>query len=170
MPPTAKFELPNGTMIEVDGSIDDIARLAQLYSSPNNGPRAATAARQSNEDVANGSDDIDIPELVGLIKDCDDAELIEQRVLNQRSALNRVLLPLYIAHKHVSEMLGLTSGDIEKITDQLGVKVSVSNASGILSNQAKSYVTGDAVRKKGAVVRYRLNRRGVQYFDELLRR
>lgn len=169
MPPTAKFELPNGTMIEVDGSIDDIARLAQLYSSPNNGPRPATAARPTNDDSTN-ADDIDIPALVGLIKDCDDAELIEQRVLNQRSALNRVLLPLYISHKHVSEMLGLTSGDIEKITDQLGVKVSVSNASNILSNQAKSYVTGDAVRKKGAVVRYRLNRRGVQYFEELLRR
>ena len=64
--------------------------------------------------------------------------------------------------------MGLTSGDIERITDQLGVKIAGSNASNVLSGRAKSYVSGDAVRKRGGTVRYRLNRRGIQYFENVL--
>jgi hypothetical protein len=102
------------------------------------------------------------------IKDCDEAEQIEARVLDQKDMLNRVLLCLRILHRDFSWTMGLTSGYIEKVTDQLGVKVGISNTSTILSGHAKAFVSGDAVRKQGGAVHYKLNRRGLQWFESAL--
>jgi hypothetical protein len=82
--------------------------------------------------------------------------------------LNRVLLCLWIVDRDFGPAIGVTSGEIEKITDQLGVKVGISNASTILSGRAKAFVSGDTVRKQGGAVRYKLNRRGVQQFESIL--
>lgn len=185
---TAKVELPNGTKVEIDGTIDEIARLLHGYggaptpapapvTAPLNGsdggkvtakPRRRVGVRGGSPKVE-GEGGVDIPKIVELIKECDEAEKIEEKVLNQRGVLNRILLPLWIVGKYIDPELGLTSGDASKVTDQLGVKVTVPGASTALSDQAKSYVTADSVRKRGAVVRYRLNRRGYQYFEEVLK-
>jgi hypothetical protein len=134
-------------------------------------PKAAAPVRTITATASPNDADEDVPDIariVAIIKDCDEAEVIETRVLDRKDVLNRVLLPLYVVNRHVGGTMGLTSGDIEKVTEQLGVKVNISGASTMLSGRAKSYVTGDAVRKKGGTVRYKLNRRGVQYFEEVL--
>ena len=70
-----------------------------------------------------------------------------------------MLLPLYIVHNIVRRFFsgspGLTSGDIQKITKQLGVPVAVANASNALSDTARGYVDGDKVRRRGSAVRYK---------------
>jgi hypothetical protein len=168
--PKASIELPNGTKIEIDGTIEEIQRITDQYRSP--APAAAAPGLRQAAAPAAALDDADtepdIARIVALIREIDEAEIIERQVLNSRDVLNRVLLPLYIVHNHVNQAMGLTSGDIEKVTDQLSVKVNISSASTMLSGRAKAFVTGDAVRKKGGTVRYRINRRGIQHFNGVL--
>ncbi len=168
--PKASILLRDGTKIEIHGTVEEVQRLTEHYSrvaaprtegsAPKNGHEPAPTAVDGGEP--------DVAAIVAIIRDCDEAERIETRVLDQKDVLNRVLLCLWIVHKYVDQMLGLTSGDVERITEQLGVKVGISNASNVLSGRAKSFVAGDTVRKRGGTVRYRLNRRGVQHFDAVL--
>ena len=181
----AKFKvpLPDGRVVEVEGTIEEVERLLATYTK---GAAPAPAAKQSatsREDVgakssrrseAHASDeeeagDVDVASIVSKIKNCDEAEKIEKQVLDKKSVLNRVLLPLYILNKYFPKSDGLTSGDVEKITKQLGVPIAVANASKALSETARSYVDGDKVRRKGSAVRYQLVRRGVQYFEKRAR-
>jgi hypothetical protein len=175
--PKADILLPNGTKIVVDGSVEDIKEIVTHSSqiaatgggwAKNESRRQHSPRPKATEGASDDEKTPDIAAIVARIKDCDEAEQIEARVLNQKNVLNRVLLCLWIAHRDFSPTMGLTSGDIEKITDQLGVKVGISNASTILAGRAKSFVSGDTVRKQGGAVHYRLNRRGVQQFESVL--
>ena len=108
----------------------------------------------------NGPADLDIAAVVAILKDCPEAEIIQERVLDAQplNAVHRTLMCLWAVNKYVNDQLGLTSGDIEKITDQLGIKLDISSA----------FVSGDSVRRKGGAVHYRLNRRGIQEFERIL--
>jgi hypothetical protein len=108
-------------------------------------------------------------QIVNLIKNSQDAGTIEKKILDRTSQVDRILLALYAIEKYGDKKTHLTSGNISKITRELGVPVSQPNASTALSGAASKYVIGDKVRKKGEAVRYRISRRGVQYLDEVLR-
>lgn len=82
--------------------------------------------------------------------------------------MNRILLPLFIVHEHMGNAFSMTSGEISQITKDLGILVQQPNVSLTLSGTASKYVVGDKVRKKGQAVRYKLSRRGLQYFKEVL--
>ncbi len=178
MPPKASITMTDGTKIELDGSLEELQSLTEhLHSrSSGNSPPPARGAQRvertpppADEADTSSDEEPDIARIAGLIKECDEAELIDAKVLGRRDVLNRLLMCFWVVHKYVNSMMGLTSGDIERITDQLGVKVAVSNASTMLGEKARPYVTGDTVRKQGAPVRYRLNRRGVQAFEDVLK-
>lgn len=113
--------------------------------------------------------EIDITLLItNKIKDCDEFEEIEKEVLDKNSIPNRVLLPFYICYKYFPEQ-GLTTGNIEKITEELGVRVRTPNVSNAITNSLWKYLAGDSSRKKGKVVVYKLNRKGVNYFESILK-
>ena len=57
---------------------------------------------------------------------------------------------------------------MSKITTDLGIPISQSNASTTLSGTASKYVIGDKVKVRGKAVRYKLSRRGVKYMKEVL--
>lgn len=181
----AHITLPNGTVVAIEGTTDEIERLLTIYSDPpsqptghSNQPRKFTQIKANNQrgekktspDAPSSSsgDQIDLMEIVNLVKTCDQSEAIENAVLDHLNIMNRVLLPLFIVHEHKGNSIGLTSGEIGKITKQLGVPVSQPNASRCLSGSAKPYVIGDSIRIKGQPVRYKLSRRGLQYFRECL--
>jgi len=107
-------------------------------------------------------------EIITLIKDCDEAEAIETQILDRVAQVDRTLLPLYIVHEYLGDAVGLTSGDVNKITTNLGIPISRPNASSTLSGTASKYVIGDKVKVKGRPVRYKLSRRGVQYLKQVL--
>jgi hypothetical protein len=62
----------------------------------------------------------------------------------------------------------LTSGEVSKVTTELGIRIDVANASKTLSGSASRYVIGDRVRKSGQPVRYKLSRRGHAYVKEAI--
>jgi hypothetical protein len=180
----ASFKLPNGAIIEVDGTLEEVnavadhaSRYPPIGSMPAQNMRPAPSqhawqphVRAPATDTQEAPADLDIAAVVAIIKDCPEAEVIQARVLDAipLNAMHRTLMCLWAVHRYVNDQLGLTSGDIEKITDQLGIKLEISSASRTLSDKAKAFVSGDSVRRKGGAVHYRLNRRGIQEFERIL--
>jgi hypothetical protein len=172
--PKATIKLPNGTFITIDGSKEEIQDLLQLYSQGNKhltgkDPEASLKTKaQGKSGVGKQEEAVDLAKIVNLVKNSDEAEAIEVAILDRGSSLDRTLLPLYIIHEKINSADGLTSGEISKITKDLGVPVSQPNVSIILSGAASKFVIGNAVRKRGKAIRYRISRRGIQYLKSLL--
>lgn len=172
----ASLTLPNGIVIEIEGSTGEVRELLEFYGGAGKG--SSTSRRKSSAKTAgrkgtttkseDDSDMLDLAEIVNEVKSCDEAEDIETKILDKSSQVDRTLLPLYIVHEYFENAHGLTSGDINKITTQLSVPVSTPNASSTLSGTASKYVIGDTVRKKGGTVRYKLNRRGLKYLKSVI--
>lgn len=165
---TAKIQMPNGTVVSIEGTVEEVASLSTLLAGSSSESRSRVARKAPTGPKPEPDQFVDVAKLVSLIRDCDEAQAIEDKILDFRDNLHLVLLPIFVLNWHLDENSGLTSGDISRITDQLGVKVLTSNASGILSGRGKSFVSGDSVRKKGSPVRYKLTRRGMQYMKDVI--
>lgn len=171
----ASLKLTNGTVVTIEGTPEEVHRLLTLYSG---GASAASLAKASRtpkkstsprgQDVSSETDSPDLNEIVNLVKNCDEAEALEKKILDRASQVDRTLLPLYIVHEHMRNKFGLTSGEISRITAELGVRVTQPNVSTTLSSTAGRYVMGDKVRKRGQPTRYRLSRRGLQYLKSVI--
>lgn len=107
---------------------------------------------------------LDITNKVG---DCDESDRIQDRILDSGEPGIKILLCLYISYKYFDNTW-LTSGDVERITSQLAVKISTSNASTRLKKKLRPYVESGETRKNGQPTPYRINRKGVKYFEETL--
>lgn len=169
----AQITLRNGTEITIDGTPQEVQVLLDHYGQPaaKNRPNGAKkkVAPSKAAKSASAHETADMAEIVNLVKNCDEAESIETQVLNRASQVDRVLLPLYIVHEHLKNAFGLSSGDIARITRELGVPMSQPNASRTLSGTASKYVMGDGVRKKGTRLTYNLSRRGVTYIKGVIK-
>ena len=105
--------------------------------------------------------------IVNKIKNCQESDKIDSNILGKSAIPGRVLLPFFICYKYFPEQ-GLTSGDIEKITSELRVRIKTLNVSNSIANTFWKYLDGDSSRVKGKPVIYKLNRRGASYFESLL--
>lgn len=182
----AALTLPNGTVVQIEGTVEEVQALLAHYGSgtapartsrakkvraparSNRRRQRATAASVANAPSDSAGDTPNLAEIVNLAKTCDEAESIEKQILDRASQVDRTLLPLYVVHDHLDNRFDLSSGEISKIMTDLGVPVSQPNASRTLSGTAAKYVIGDRVRKKGQAVRYKLSRRGVQYMKAVI--
>jgi hypothetical protein len=179
----ASLTLPNGTVVQVDGTIEEVRELLKwcgsstaqgASTSPKPIPRATKRVPKrvpkirAQPEIENDETSPNLSEVVNLTKTCDDAEEIEHHILDRTSQVDRTLLPLYVVHEHCGNRFGLSSGEVSKITTELGVPVSQPNASRTLSGTAAKYVIGDKVRKKGQAVRYKLSRRGAKYLKAVI--
>lgn len=174
--PKGTITLANGTVILIEGSLAELKDLLDHYGrsttrQPDQSPPRKRRGRRSftPSEPERPSTENKIAKIVGLVKSCDEADDIETRILDQSSQVDRILLPLYVAHQYMKDTLGLTSGEISKVTRELGVPVSQSNASTALAGSASRYVVGDTVRVRGQAVRYRLVRRGIKYIEAVIR-
>jgi len=175
----ATIRLPDGTNIQISGTPEEIARVMELYGARTVPPKSRKPSSRSKKKPMIGKrsdksapvdseDCVDHVAIVNSIKDADDFDVIEQRILDKSSQLDRTLLPLWAAHEHIAERPELTSGDIAKILDNLGTPVKVSNISNTLTGNASRYVIADGVRRKGKTIRYKIHRRGIQYMRTIL--
>lgn len=180
----ASLTLPNGTAIQIEGTVEEVQALLVHYgsgSTPNPTststqstggtplkPRRSAPYSDTPINTENSDSTPNLAEIVNLAKTCNEAESIETQILDRTSQVDRTLLPLYVVHEHLGNRFGLSSGEVSKITTDLGVPISTPNASRTLSGTAAKYVMGDKVRKKGQAVRYKLSRRGVQYMTAVL--
>lgn len=174
----ASVELPNGTQVTIEGTPEEIKKLLEFYGG-GGGEKATSLPKRKKQPARKGSStevasnttaggEPDLTEIINLIRNSDDAEKIEANILDRVSQVNKVLLPLYIVHEHLNNAFGLTSGDINKITTNLGIPVHIANISNTLSGTASRYVMPDKVRRKGQPVRYKLSRRGEKYLSSVI--
>lgn len=105
--------------------------------------------------------------IVNKVKNCDEAPKFESKVLAKRDVGIRVLLPFYVCHKYFPEQR-LTTGDIEKISAELGGRIKTPNVSAAIKNCLWKYLDSPTSRLKGRATNYRLNRRGAEYFSSVL--
>lgn len=127
--------------------------------------RKATPVKSAPVNSADTNPDT-VLKIVNKVGDCDEATAIEKHVLNTRGSEGRVLLAYYIAHKYFKNVW-LTSGDVEKVTAELGMKIDKKNISNYLVTYRK-YLESGAVRKKGQSTPYRMNRAGARRFEEII--
>jgi len=148
--------------------LNEIKRLAEEGLAALSGDRAPKHKQISKKENKKEGAFLDsILLIVNKIKDCEESEKIDAQVLNKISLPARVLLPFYICYKYFPEQ-GLTTGDIEKITSQLRVRVKVPNVSKAVAGSLQKYLAGDSIRGRGKTSRYKLNLKGAKYFESLL--
>lgn len=160
-------------MVTIEGEPGEIQALLDHYSNSNKTIPSPTPLKKKASNIEPTqaqlpTDQVDYSKIVNFVKNCDEAEAIERQILDKTSQVDRTLLPLYIVYKYLNNEFALTSGDINKITTELGIPIATPNASKTLSGTAYRYVIGDHVRIKGQPVRYRLSRRGVQYLKSVI--
>jgi hypothetical protein len=175
--PKASLTLDNGTVVTIEGSASEVQELLAFYGSAvpkvvdgksHQSRKAPVVPRQSPNSTVEDGEEIDLMAIVNYVRSCDEAEGIETKILDQTDQLARVLLPMYIVYEHMNNAHGLTSGQINKVTVQLGVPVKRPNVSKTLAGSAAKYVIGDSVRKSGQAVKYKLSRRGHSYLKEII--
>jgi hypothetical protein len=170
----ASVALSNGTVVNIEGSKEEVQELLAFYSGDTvvgsgTGASPMKTAETKGRSKGKQSDGrLDLAKIVNFIKNCDDAEAIETTILDKISLVNRTLLSLYIVHEYMGNAFKLSSGEISKVTTDLGVPISTANASRTLSKTAAKYVIGDKVRKQGSAVRYKLSRRGLTYLKSII--
>lgn len=166
------LKLSNGTTVTIEGAHDEVKALLDFYGGVEASPLSKEvkgASKQIKRKARKAQAKPDLSEIVNLVKDCDEAEAIEEHILDRTGQVDRTLLPLYIVHEYLDNAFGLTSGEIYKITRDLGIPISQPNASRTLSGTASKYVIGDKVKARGKAVRYKLSRRGVKYLKQVLK-
>jgi hypothetical protein len=167
----AKFTLSNGTMINIEGSPEEIHKLLKLHSNSSLEHKDTLEKSKDGTIKTSSTDALSedyITQIVNFIKDCKESDAIEKNIIDRSSQVNRVLLPLYIIHEYLNNNIGLQSGEISKITKELGIPISQPNVSIALSGVAARYVMGNKVRKAKHAVKYKLNRRGVKYLKGVI--
>lgn len=103
--------------------------------------------------------------IANAVHESDKTEDIQKNILNKRNSLGRILTAFHFAHETGNEYL--TTGDVEKITDQLGVKISQPNVSHCIAVNRK-YFSAGRTRRRGAKVPYKLNRQGELAYERCL--
>lgn len=114
----------------------------------------------------NGNADLSLA-IVNKIGDCEECDLIEQKILSEPSIEPRLLLSFYISYKYFNNEW-LSSGNVQAVTSELGIKIDTGNASNYIKKKYRQYFESDSARKKGRKTCYRLNRKGKKRFEELL--
>lgn len=127
--------------------------------SPGN-PKAAPAAPSATKDM--------VLQIANKVSDCDETEKINKEILDKSKPgpEEKILLCLYIAFKYFGNGW-LTTGQIEKITSELGVKIDHGNASNKMK-ELRKFVESGSARAPGQPTPYRLNRNGIKRFEEII--
>lgn len=165
----ATIELANGGVVTIEGTPEEVQQLLEIYGGSPAGTSGKVTSVATEPTVdAPPSDEPDLAQIVNLIKTSDEAEQIEEHILDKASAINRVLLPLYIIHEYLENRYGLTTVQISQITTDLGVRILRQNAYRALTGSGSGYVVADRVRRRGVGAKYQLNRRGVKYLKTVI--
>jgi hypothetical protein len=129
-------------------------------------PRTRHRLTRDEETAANEQETtVDYAAVANAVHDSDKTEDIQKNILDKRKSLGRILTAFHFAHETGDEYL--TTGDIEKITDQLRVKISQPNVSNCIAANRK-YFSAGTTRRRGAKVPYKLNRQGELAYERCL--
>lgn len=121
----------------------------------------------STEDTTTNSNEELVLSIKNKILDCEENDSIESKILDKSDMEGRILLCFYISYIYF-ENNWLTTGDVQKITADLGIKLTAGNISNKITGKLKKYLESGTVRKKGQPTPYRFNRNGLKRVKEIL--
>ena len=127
----------------------------------------AQSRKRAAKTTEKASEEVSLIAIVNKIKDCDESEKIEKKVLDKQSVDNRILLVFYACSQHFPQRR-LTSGEISKVTSELGVKISQPNVAKKITRSLLKYLDSDSTRVRGKASFYKLNRKGISYFESVI--
>jgi hypothetical protein len=166
----ASFTLSNGTVVMIEGTLDEIKDLISFYEGAkgkkpfvSQRPSGGKSEKVQSDSKKNQSDKGDISKIVDLIKTCPEAKAIETNILDETNELNRSLIPIYIVHEYLDNAFGLTTSEISQVTIGLSAKVSRQN----VLRAMKFYAVG-LVIKDGNPSRYKMHRKGLAHIRRVL--
>jgi hypothetical protein len=169
----ASLTLPDGTTVQIDGSPDEIQKIISLHRPPQKEAKELVSTfkkeQATKKETPVEKHELNLSSLVNTTKSCEEFDQIETNILDRSSVVDRLLLPLYVAHEYISEHLSLTSGDITKYLSQFSVNIAQPNIAKNLSSTASRYVIGDSIREKGRATRYRISRKGLAYLKSVIK-
>ena len=126
--PKAHIALPNGTVVEIEGTVEEVKSLLEFYgdAAPTPTIQKTTSRKSRTKSARSGTSGgsaasgaaadvearVDITEVVNIIRSCSEAEVIETKILDKSGQVNRVLLPMYIVHEHLGNNHELSSGAV----------------------------------------------------------
>jgi hypothetical protein len=110
------------------------------------------------------SSDIDVTAICTAIKNSENQPRIQEHILNQTNQLGRVLLVFEFCHQ--AGNTSISTGDVQRITDNLGIRVSSSNVAKVINKHPKFFVATKK-RKQGARTPYKLSRAGKLAFSKI---
>lgn len=128
-------------------------------------PRKSKAAGKKEKAPAEKGE-IDTAAISDAVKSSDHYKTIKEKILNKANQLNRILLSFHFAEQ-LYRKKGLTTGDVESITEALGAGIKSTNVSSQLKKHSNLF-NARGERKRGSVVHYTLNREGRERFENLL--
>ncbi len=152
----------NKQLQKILGQLDDHEkRIRVLEGDIQSGKKNVVTGQADSDNSANL-----VLSIVNKVVDCEESEDIQRKVLDQKNMEAKILLCFYVSYKYFDNAW-LTSGDIEKITSDLGIKIDQRNITNKLE-KIRRYLESASARKKGRATPYRLNRKGVQHFEKIL--
>jgi hypothetical protein len=128
--------------------------------------KSAPTDRQIRTDDGQVADAV-LAQIIASVNDADNYDDIAKYVLDRADRTPRILMCFYFAHQHQTDP-AMTTGDVERFTSQLGVKIAQPNVAKVIRQSAGKYLTADRVRRRGHAVRYKINRRGIAAFEEIV--
>lgn len=167
----ASLAVPNGPVVQIEGTPAEIQELLAFYSDSKHATPASKLDRSKIKQKAiekSSNDTVDHTLIANQIKESDEASVIAEKILDQRNQTSRVLLPLFIVHEYFENQFALTTGDISKILGALGIKISNSHVADELAGSSSRHVIGDKVKSRGVRIRYKISRSGVQHIKTTL--
>jgi len=166
----ASINLKSGATVQIEGTVEEVRQLMQFYDG--NAPTAPEVhVKRSHQEklrsnVNTESSQVDCEQIANNLKQCEKMELFESKILDKPGGVNSVLLPLYFIHLYGNGEPALTSGDIRKVLAKLGIDMSLSGVSHVLSGRGAKYVIGTKSTGASHAVNYKISRLGVKYLED----
>jgi hypothetical protein len=170
----ATLTLRNGTTVTIEGDVTEVQRLLEVYDQParprqreDTAPKGARSSRRAreHEPAPVGPQP---NEIANATKDCPESTAMEKHILDGRSQLNRVLLPLYVVSQYLDGRYALVMSEISQATRDLGALVEPTNVAKVMRTVGGRFVMAEGGRGRGER-RFRISRRGIDHVKSVLK-
>jgi hypothetical protein len=104
---------------------------------------------------------LDLQPMINKMREDESHDTWEEKVLHTRSLINKIKLVCWYHNEP------LTTGQIVKVLEGLGVKTQLSNVSTAIKDALAEFLQ-DGVRTKGAIIRYKLTGKTAKEFEAWL--
>jgi len=147
--------------------LEELLNLRTGAPTPVKQAKPKPSSQPATPSPATADEELDVAVLVTAIHEDPNFDSIEKHILEKRSIDARVLLCFEFAHR--VGYLQMSTGDVERVTDELGVKIEAPNVAKAIRNRLKKYLSAGRARKKGIKTPYKINRAGRNAFEKILR-